>query len=138
MPNIPTELYDRISAAKVFIDAHYHTAINLDRVSQQACLSRYHFHRLFRQVYKKTPHQYISQKRISKAMSLLAENKSVTDVCNEVGFESVGSFSTLFKKEIGYPPAYYRNMAYQQKMEQQAEPRKAIPHCFLDRFFSEK
>jgi hypothetical protein len=50
----------------------------------------------------------------------------------------VGSFSTLFKKEIGFAPAFYRNMAYQQKMEQRQEPRKAIPHCFLDRFFSEK
>jgi AraC-like DNA-binding protein len=54
----------------------------------------------------------------------LSENKAVTDVCNEVGFESIGSFSVLFKKEIGFAPQYYRNMAYKKKMEQLAQPKE--------------
>src|SRR3954469_1834979 len=106
---LTTELYERIIAAKLFIDENYQEQLNLEEISQKAFLSRFHFHRLFLQVYKRTPHQYLTSKRIDKAKNLLAENKKVTEVCNEVGFESLGSFSVLFKKEIGFAPQYYRN-----------------------------
>jgi AraC-like DNA-binding protein len=132
--SITTEIYQRIVSAKIFIDENYQEPINLDDVSEQAFFSRFHFHRLFTRIYRRTPHQYITQKRLSKAKDLLTENKSVTDVCNEVGFESISSFSVLFKKEIGFAPQYYRNMAYKKKMEQLAEPKKAIPHCFISKW----
>jgi AraC-like DNA-binding protein len=132
--NLSPEIYQRIVSAKVFIDENYQEPINLDDVSEQAFFSRFHFHRLFTRIYRRTPHQYITQKRLAKAKDLLTENKSVTEVCNEVGFESIGSFSVLFKKEIGFAPQYYRNMAYKKKMERQAEPKKAIPHCFIDQY----
>lgn len=131
---IAEELYERIVAAKVFIDENYHEAINLDEISQKAFLSRYHFHRLFSQVYKKTPHQYLTLKRIEKAKDLLAENKQVIDVCNEVGFESLGSFSVLFKKEIGFAPTYYRNMAWLKKQQAKEQPKRFIPHCFVESY----
>ncbi len=132
--NLTTDIYQRIVAAKVYIDDNYQDSIDLEQISKQAFLSRFHFHRLFRQVYKRTPHQYLTQKRLDKAKDLLSENKPVTDVCNEVGFESIGSFSVLFKKEIGFAPQYYRNMAYKKKMEQLAQPKKAIPHCFIESY----
>ena len=131
---LTTDIYQRIVAAKVYIDDNFHENINLEQISRQAFLSRFHFHRLFRQVYNRTPHQYITQKRLDKAKNLLSENKPVTEVCNEVGFESIGSFSVLFKKEIGFAPQYYRNMAYKKKMEQLAQPKKAIPHCFIEKY----
>lgn len=127
-------LYERIVAAKVFIDQNYHEAINLDAISQRAFLSPYHFHRLFSQVYKRTPHQYLTLKRIEKAKELLAENKPVSDVCNEVGFESLGSFSVLFKKEIGFAPTYYRNMAWLKKQQAKQQPKRFIPHCFIESY----
>jgi len=130
--NLTADIYQRIATAKIYIDDNYHEPIDLDQVSQQAFLSKFHFHRLFRQIYRRTPHQYLTWKRINKAKDLLAENKPVTEVCNEVGFESIGSFSILFKKEIGFAPQYYRNMAYKKKMERLAEPKKAIPHCFIE------
>ena len=129
---LSTQQYQQIVAAKIFIDENFCEAIDLEQISRQAFLSRFHFHRLFREVYKRTPHQYLTQKRLEKARDLLSENKPVTDVCNEVGFESIGSFSILFKKEIGFAPQYYRNMAYKKKMEQLAQPKKAIPHCFIE------
>jgi AraC-like DNA-binding protein len=129
---LTTDIYQRIVAAKVFIDDNFQESIDLDRIAQRAFLSRFHFHRLFTQVYRHTPHQYLTRKRMDKAKDLLAENKPVTEVCNEVGFESIGSFSVLFKKEIGFAPQYYRNMAYKKKMEQLAQPKKAIPHCFIE------
>ena len=131
---LTTDIYRRMAAAKVFIDDHYKEDIDLEQISKQAFLSRFHFHRLFRQVYKRTPHQYITQKRLDKAKDLLSENKPVTEVCMEVGFESIGSFSVLFKKEIGFAPQYYRNMAYKKKMELLAQPKKGIPHCFIENY----
>jgi AraC-like DNA-binding protein len=132
--NLTTDIYQRIATAKIYIDDNYHEPIDLDQVSQKAFLSKFHFHRLFRKIYRRTPHQYLTWKRINKAKDLLSENKPVTDVCNEVGFESIGSFSVLFKKEIGFAPQYYRNMAYKKKLEQLAQPKKAIPHCFIESY----
>jgi AraC-like DNA-binding protein len=131
---LTTDIYQRIVTAKVYIDENYQEPIDLEKVSKHAFLSRFHFHRLFKQVYKRTPHQYITQKRLDRAKHLLANNKPVTEVCNEIGFESIGSFSVLFKKEIGFAPQYYRNMAYKKKMEQLDQPKKAIPHCFIEKF----
>ena len=131
---IAEALYERIVAAKVFIDENYHEPIGLGEISQRAFLSRYYFHRLFSQVYKKTPHQYLTLKRIEKAKDLLSENRPVIDVCNEVGFESLGSFSVLFKKEIGFAPTYYRNMAWLKKQKAKEQPKRFIPHCFIESF----
>jgi AraC-like DNA-binding protein len=131
---IAEELYGRIVAAKVFIDENYHEAIDLDEISQKAFLSRFHFHRLFSKVYKRTPHQYLTSKRIEKAKTLLSENMPVTDVCNEVGFESLGSFSVLFKKEIGFAPTYYRNMAWLKKQQAKKQPKRFIPYCFIESY----
>jgi len=138
MQPLTKDIYQRIVTAKVYIDENYHEAIDLGLISQQAFLSRFHFHRLFRQVYKKTPHQYLTGKRIDKAKILLADNKPVTEVCNEVGFESIGSFSVLFKKEIGFAPTYYRNMAWLKKQEAKQQPKKFIPHCFIDSYKLDK
>lgn len=130
--NLTTDIYQRIVTAKVYIDDNYHESIDLQQISQQAFLSPFHFHRIFRQVYRHTPHQYLTRKRIEKAKDLLKENKPVTEVCNEVGFESIGSFSTLFKKEIGFAPTYFRNMAWLKKKEALKQPKKFIPHCFIE------
>lgn len=130
--NLTTDIYQRIATAKVYIDDNYQEPIDLDDVSQQAFLSKFHFHRLFRQIYRRTPHQYLTWKRINKAKDLLSENKPVTEVCNEVGFESIGSFSVLFKKEIGFAPTYYRNMAWLKKQKAKEQPKTVIPHCFIE------
>jgi AraC-like DNA-binding protein len=135
---IAEELYERIVAAKVFMDENYQESIHLDEISQKAFLSPYHFHRLFSQVYKKTPHQYLTLKRIEKAKDLLSENKNVREVCNEVGFESLGSFSSLFKKEIGFAPTYYRNRAWLKKQKTKEQPKRFIPHCFIENYQLEK
>ena len=134
---LTTDLYERIVAAKVFIDENYHEGISLEEISQKAYLSRYHFHRLFSKVYRKTPHQYLTLKRIEKAKDLLAENKGVSEVCNEVGFESLGSFSVLFKKEIGFAPQYYRNMAWLKKQKAKEQPKSVIPYCFIETYLDQ-
>jgi AraC-like DNA-binding protein len=131
---LPAEIYDRIVNAKMYIDANYQEPLRLEEISKQAFLSRFHFHRLFTRIYRSTPHRYITRKRLDKARDMLANNKPVTEVCNEVGFESVGSFSVLFKKEIGFAPQYYRNMAWLKKQQQKEQPKLAIPHCFIESY----
>ena len=131
---IETGLYQRIVAAKVFIDENFQESISLDDISQHAFLSRFHFHRLFSAVYKTTPHQYLTRKRIEKAKDLLSENMPITEVCNAVGFESLGSFSGLFKKELGFAPTYYRNMAWLKKQKAVEQPKAFIPHCFIESY----
>jgi AraC-like DNA-binding protein len=129
-----SDIYQRIVSAKIFIDENYQEPIDLGEISQQAFLSRFHFHRLFTKIYRRTPHQYLIQKRLDKAKDLLSQNRPVTEVCSEVGFESIGSFSVLFKKEIGFAPTYYRNMAWLKKQKQKEQPKKFIPHCFIESY----
>jgi AraC-like DNA-binding protein len=118
----------------LFIDENYQEPINLDEISRQAFLSRFHFHRLFSRIYKKTPHQYLTFKRIDRAKQLLTEEKTVSEICSEVGFESLGSFSMLFKKEMGFAPTYYRNMAWLKKQKEKEQPKAFIPHCFIESY----
>jgi AraC-like DNA-binding protein len=132
---LTTDIYQRIVAAKVFIDENYHEPIDLEQISQQAFISRFHFHRLFTHIYKKTPHQYVTQTRLDAAKVLLAkEGISITDVCNMIGFESLGSFSTLFRKQNGHSPQYYRNIAWLKKKLAEQQPKRFIPHCFIEQF----
>ena len=130
--SINSQLYERIVAAKMYIDEKYGDPLRLDEMAGKACISRFHFHRLFSKVYRKTPHQYLTYRRIERAKDLLAQNRPVNEVCSEVGFESAGSFSVLFKKEIGFAPQYYRNMAWLKKQKAKEQPLSVIPHCFVE------
>ncbi len=132
---LTTDTYQRITKAKIFIDENFHSPIDLDKIARQALMSRFHFHRLFTRIYKKTPHQYLTQIRMEAAKVLLAkEGISVTDVCNMIGFESLGSFSSLFSKQSGYSPQYYRNIAWLKQKLLKEQPKRFVPHCFFEQF----
>jgi AraC-like DNA-binding protein len=119
-----SEIHERLWRARAFINENFHEPLDLDEISQEACLSRYHFLRLFRAEFDTTPHQYLIDRRIEKAKELLRHRRmTVTDVCLEVGFESLGSFSTLFRRRVGDAPTGYR--------QQQREAQSKIPTCFL-------
>ena len=121
------ETLERLDRARKFIDSCYDLPLDLDEISSHACFSRYHFLRLFRQAFNKTPHQYLVERRIERAKELLSANDlRVTDVCFEVGFQSLGSFSSLFHKSVGHPPITFR----EKSLETQAAKRQ-IPGCFL-------
>jgi AraC-like DNA-binding protein len=128
----PPDVYKRLYRAKEFIDDSFGKPIDLNQIAQQAYFSPYHFLRLFKRIYNKTPHQYIIEKRVEKAKELLSnDNLRIIDVCFEVGFQSVGSFSTLFNKCVGYPPTVYK-MEYLRKLQIAVRfPEKLIPACFL-------
>jgi len=117
------ETLQRLGRARDFIDHCYDHPLSLDQISEKACFSRYHFLRLFRQAFNKTPHQYLIERRIEKAKELLGDDElRVTDVCFEVGFQSLGSFSTLFHKTVGQAPVIYR---------ERVQAKRQVPGCFL-------
>lgn len=125
---IHADTFRRLMRAREFIDQCYHQPLDLKQISGEACLSRYHFLRLFRRAFNKTPHQYLTQRRLEKAKELLSSSGlTVTDVCLEVGFESLGSFSSLFHKHVGHPPITFRAIVFERRLERQRQ----VPACFL-------
>src|SRR5215207_3449311 len=95
-------LYKRIVQAKLFMDKHFDESIDLDNISGEACFSKFHFIRLFKAIYGKTPHQYLTQVRINAAIRLLKGGRSVTETAYSVGFDSITSFTSLFKKHTSF------------------------------------
>jgi AraC-like DNA-binding protein len=136
---IPADVYKKIVDAKVFIDEHFDSPLDLDAIAGEACLSRFHFHRLFRRIYKRTPHQYLTFKRMDHARRMLAAaNCTVGEICMQVGFESIGSFSMLFKKETGVTPGEYREALKLRRKEAEEQPKRVIPFCFIAELTGEK
>ncbi len=123
-------LYRRIVQAKLFIDHNYADALDLDDISDEACFSKFHFIRQFKRIYHKTPHQYLIAVRMQHALLLLQKGMNVTDVCYAVGFESPGSFSTLFKKYFSFTPGEWLLKYRQLQREIQSQPLRFIPGCY--------
>jgi AraC-like DNA-binding protein len=99
----------QVRLARLLLDRHYDTPITIVALSREVALSPYYLIRAFKHVYKQTPHQYLVGRRIAKAKNLLRNSAlSVTEICAAVGFESLGSFSTLFRKVAGVSPSAYR------------------------------
>jgi AraC-like DNA-binding protein len=129
------DLYTRIVRAKLFIDDHYGSPLDLERLSDEACFSKYHFLRLFKKAYNKTPYQYLSERRIYAAKEKLKQHHlKVSEICEEVGFESATSFSLKFKEYTGETPALFRLRAMQSQQLAKEQPRRVIPSCFTTMF----
>jgi AraC-like DNA-binding protein len=103
------DLCNQVIRAKLFMDSQLERSLNLDAIAQEASFSKFHFIRLFKNMYGQTPYQYLTTVRIGKAKQLLRTDKPVQDVCFAVGFESTSSFTGLFKKMTGSTPTSYKN-----------------------------
>jgi AraC-like DNA-binding protein len=121
---------DRLWAARRVIDERYAEALVVEDVAGAAGLSLYHFIREFRRAFGCTPGRYLRERRLTRARQLLAVSElTVTDICFAVGFESLGSFCTLFRKSEGTTPAAYRVAHRARRAAQAAMP--FVPGCFL-------
>ena len=103
------ELNRRLLRARDAMDRAYAEPLDVRAVAAVACVSEAHFIRTFRAVFGETPHRYLQRRRVERSMFLLREtDRSVTDVCLDVGFTSLGTFSRTFTEIVGETPSAYR------------------------------
>jgi AraC-like DNA-binding protein len=103
------------------MDGAYAQSLDVAALAAIAHVSEAHFIRTFRATFGETPHRYLQRRRVERAMFLLrATDRSVTDVCLDVGFNSLGTFSRSFQAIVGESPTTYRARG----------PIKPVPTCF--------
>ena len=103
------ELYQRLHIGREFMCDNFQETLSLEQIAQAAALSPYHFLRSFKQLFGQTPHAYLTAQRMQQAQHLLTQTDTpITDICYAVGFQSLGSFSTLFQKHSGQSPRQFR------------------------------
>lgn len=107
---LPKHHYAYIRQSKAFMEKYHGDKIKLDEIAAAAFMSRFHFIRIFQQVYGMTPRQYLRDLRITKAKELLKKGHSVTRVCFDVGYESLPTFSKVFKRGTGRSPKAYQEL----------------------------
>src|SRR6476661_6405494 len=91
------------------MDRAYAEPLDVRTVAAVAHISEAHFSRCFRAVFGETPHRYLQRRRVERSMFLLREtDRSVTDICFDVGFSSLGTFSRTFREVVGETPSHYR------------------------------
>ena len=112
--------------AKDLADARYAEPLGVDDMAAAAGLSRAHFSREFRRAFGVSPHGYLLTRRLERAATLLrTTDRSVADICFSVGLQSVGSFTTSFKRMFGTSPTSYRECF------PPASQRALVPTCVL-------
>jgi transcriptional regulator GlxA family with amidase domain len=115
------ELNLRMLRARDAMDRSYAEPLDVPRLAAIACVSEAHFIRTFRATFGETPHRYLQRRRVERAMYLLVQTRrDVTDVCLEVGFGSLGTFSRTFRDIVGESPTSFRA---------HAKP-VPVPNCF--------
>ena len=92
---------DRAINAKKFIDLNYSNSLSLDTIANNVYSSKFHLNREFKRLYGMTPVKYLKEKRIQEAKIILTNNRAVTDACFSVGYQSLSTFSILFRRMTG-------------------------------------
>src|SRR5437660_5711316 len=96
--------------ARDAMDRSYAQPLDISALARIACVSEAHFIRTFRATFGETPHRYLQRRRVERSMFLLREtDRSVTDICFDVGFSSLGTFSRTFRDIMSETPSDYRN-----------------------------
>ena len=111
----------RLLRARDAMDRRYAEPLDIPALARIALVSEAHFIRTFRATFGETPNRYLQRRRVERAMFLLrATDRSVTDICMDVGFSSLGTFSRVFRDVVGEPPSAYRRRG----------PFPPVPTCF--------
>ena len=111
----------RLLRARDAMDRDYAQPLDVRSLARVALVSEAHFIREFRATFGETPHRYLQRRRVERAMALLREtDRSVTEICFDVGFMSLGTFSRTFSEIVGESPTAYRARA----------AAAAVPTCF--------
>jgi transcriptional regulator GlxA family with amidase domain len=111
----------RMLRARDAMDRDYAAPLDIPALAHVALVSEAHFIRTFRATFGETPHRYLQRRRVERAMFVLrTTDRSVTDVCLDVGFTSLGTFSRTFRDVVGESPSAYRRRG----------PLPTAPSCF--------
>jgi AraC-like DNA-binding protein len=103
------DLNRRLLRARDAMDRAYAEPLDVRTVAAIAHISEAHFSRSFRSAFGETPHRYLQRRRVERSMFLLREtDRSITDICFDIGFTSLGTFSRTFREIIGQTPSNYR------------------------------
>jgi len=121
MSRAAEETNRRMLRARDAMDRAYGQPLDVPSLARIAHVSEAHFTRTFRATFGETPHRYLQRRRVERAMFLLREtDRSVTDICLQVGFASLGTFSRTFRDIVGQSPRAYRKEAVS----------AGVPTCF--------
>jgi transcriptional regulator GlxA family with amidase domain len=111
----------RMLRARDAMDRDYAKPLDIPALAKIAYVSEAHFIRTFRATFGETPHRYLQRRRVERAMYMLREtDRSVSEICLDVGFTSLGTFSRTFTAIVGEPPTTYR---------WRAKDLRAVPAC---------
>jgi transcriptional regulator GlxA family with amidase domain len=123
MSRATEETNRRMLRARDAMDRDYAQALDIEALAKIAIVSEAHFIRVFKATFGETPHRYLQRRRVERAMFLLREtDRSVSEICLDVGFSSLGTFSRTFTEIVGDPPTTYR---------WRAADLRAVPACFM-------
>ena len=121
----------RFSRSRDFLADRLTEPVRLADAAAEACLSKFHYLRLFRRAFPETPHDFVRRRRMEQARALLAaRDLTVTEVCLEVGYSSLGSFSARFQQTFGVAPTEYRARARVAVPVNWPPTYLVIPSCF--------
>jgi AraC family transcriptional regulator len=113
------DLYKRLSMTREWITDNYAAPITLNDMGKKAALNEQHFLRMFRECFGLTPHRFLVQTRLQAARKMLLESgEKVSVICRSAGFESLSSFSGLFRQQFGRTPTTFRRRGPGQKEDQ--------------------
>ena len=127
---ITTAPFRRLCSARDLLRETHDRPLSIVAVAREAAMSPFHFIRQFHALFGETPHQFRIQARLDRAKHLLAlSDYSVTDICMEVGFSSLGSFSELFRRRLGTAPSAYRRQVRSVMCLPGVLPRELTPGC---------
>jgi AraC-like DNA-binding protein len=126
--------YHRLLAARELLHARYREPMPLCELAAAVGLSDFHFLRAYRQAFGQTPHQHLTRLRLEQAKRALARGEAVTEVCLEVGYASLGSFSSLFSRATGRSPRAWQREVRALVSVPADLPRLYIPGCFFGFF----
>jgi len=102
----------RMLRARDAMDRAYARPLDVAALARMVHVSEAHFIRTFRATFGETPHRYLQRRRVERSLFLLREtDRSVTEICLEVGFTSLGTFGRTFRDIVGETPTAYRRRA---------------------------
>lgn len=125
------DLLIRLCQARDLLRVTQERPLSVQQIAKEVGMSLYHFIRLFKAVFGETPNQYQIRVRLEKAKHLLmVSDYSVTEVCMEVGYSSLGPFSDLFSRRVGMAPSIYRQKFRPMVRTSGEVPKQLVPDCF--------